>query len=74
LIFYLFNLIKIKGGVTQTAAKAERDIRKQQREERNAENKGLVDFRRHDPPQFLGETEPDMSGEYEWGMCQWLSD
>jgi hypothetical protein len=43
----------------QTAAKAERDIRKQQREERNAENKGLVDFRRHDPPQFLGETEPE---------------
>jgi hypothetical protein len=43
----------------QTMAKNERDIRKQQREERNAESKGLVDFRRHDPPQFLGETEPE---------------
>jgi hypothetical protein len=43
----------------QSTAKNERDIRKQQREERNAEAKGLVDFRRHDPPHFLGEMEPE---------------
>ncbi|MCI69058.1 hypothetical protein A2U01_0090319, partial [Trifolium medium] len=43
----------------QTAAKNERDIRIQQREERNAEARRLGDFRRHDPPQFLGETEPE---------------
>jgi hypothetical protein len=45
--------------VQQTAAKNERDLRKQLREEQAAESKGLVDFRRHDPPQFHGESEPE---------------
>ncbi|XP_045791732.1 uncharacterized protein LOC123886460 [Trifolium pratense] len=43
----------------QTAAKTQRDLRKQQREEQAVESKGLVDFRRHDPPQFQGDPEPE---------------
>jgi hypothetical protein len=43
----------------QTAAKIQRDQLKQQREAREADSRGLTDFRRHNPPQFHGELDPE---------------
>src|ERR1044072_1722806 len=52
----------------QTAAAAQREVREEERraqqqvrEEAQTMNKGLVDFRRHDPPKFAGEAEPEKS-------------
>src|ERR1044072_5871490 len=50
----------------QAAATTQRDAleegrraQQQAREEAQALTKGLVDFRRHDPPKFMGEVDPD---------------
>lgn len=50
----------------QAAATAQRNVaeeeqwaRQQQREEALAQARGLTDFRRHDPPRFSGETDPE---------------
>ena len=43
----------------QTAALTQQNLQQQQRAERNAEARGLADFRKHDPPKFYGEPNPD---------------
>ena len=43
----------------QTAAMTQRDVQQQQRAAQNAESRGLVDFRKHDPPRFQGSPDPE---------------
>jgi len=43
----------------QTVAKIQRDQLKQQREDKAADSRGLADFRRHNPPQFHGDVDPE---------------
>src|ERR1044072_9464259 len=41
------------------AAEDERQVQRHLREEVAAQTRGLNDFRRHDPPKFLGDTDPE---------------
>ncbi|XP_027193529.1 uncharacterized protein [Cicer arietinum] len=44
---------------TAIAAQNQREIRREEREERVVESRGLTDFRRHDPPKFHGDVDPE---------------
>src|ERR1044072_7552518 len=50
------------------AAEEARQMQRQQWEEAAAQTKGLNDFRRHDPPKFLGDTDLEKA---EFGFNRW---
>ncbi|MCI38091.1 TIR-NBS-LRR resistance protein, partial [Trifolium medium] len=52
----------------QTAAKTQRDLQKQQREEATAESRRLTEFRRHNPPEFKGEVDPEKADLWMQGI------
>ncbi|MCI37183.1 TIR-NBS-LRR resistance protein, partial [Trifolium medium] len=52
----------------QTAAKTQRDLQKQQREEATAESRRLTEFRRHNPPEFKGEVVPEKADVWMQGI------
>jgi hypothetical protein len=52
----------------QTAAKTQRDLQKQQREEAAAEARVMTEFRRHNPPEFKGEIDPEKADLWMQGM------
>src|ERR1044072_7086851 len=53
------NAAQAADNVQRHAADEARQVQRQQREEAAAQSKGLSDFRRHDPPNFLGEADPE---------------
>ncbi|PNX68553.1 putative TIR-NBS-LRR resistance protein, partial [Trifolium pratense] len=52
----------------QTAAKTQRDLQKQQREEAAMEARVMTEFRRHNPPEFKGEIDPEKADLWIQGM------
>ena len=56
------NAAQAAANAQREATENERQAQRQQREEEVAQAKGLNDFRRHDPPKFLGDTDPEMAG------------
>src|ERR1044072_4338359 len=53
------NAAQAAENVQRHAVDEAREVQRQQREEAAAQYKGLSDFRRHDPPRFLGEADPE---------------